>query len=586
MAAVLAVVEGDFLYRLQEQDLFLHSTLFFEQRLVTAGGMLTWMGSYLTQFFYYPALGAGLLCLLWVFIMMLQAKAFRLPVAWRPLSLVCIACLLLTVVDMGYWVFYLKLRGHAFDATLGTLFATALAWAFSALPRKHGQHLLFIPLTACIAYPLLGFYGLWATLLMGIMGWHDRPYRWASAALSALSIAVVPLACYHLLYHETNLVNIYWTALPVYAMRQESYWAYNLPFVALVACTMVMASGCLLPKNGSGRTGLLLRAAILTASAAAVVLGWYKDDNFHREMTMTRCMEQQDWNALLTTARSTKGEPTRAMCMMQNVALMRLGRQGDEMFAYPVGARRPEAPFPVRLVQMQGKQLYLQYGVPNYCYRWCMEDGVEYGWNVSILKLMLKCSLVNGELVAAQRFINMLKKTDFHRSWARRYEAYVQQPLLIAQDKELDAIRRLMRKDNFLTADMAQMERFLLEHFSTARSNNPVLQEQTLIASMQMKDMRLFWQMLLQYTQMHPGSQLPRHYQEAACLFGHLQNIDVSHMPFDRAVVQDYNEFAATMGRFQQQGMSIDQMRPLVTARFHTTYYYDFYFNRYQYIEQ
>jgi len=50
--------------------------------------------------------------------------------------------------------------------------------------------------------------------------------------------------------------------------------------------------------------------------------------------------------------------------------------------------------------------------------------------------------------------------------------------------------------------------------------------------------------------------------------------------------VQDYNEFAATMGRFQQQGMSIDQMRPLVTARFHTTYYYDFYFNRYQYIEQ
>ena len=65
---LLVVFESDLLFRLQEHDLFLHTPLFFQQRMVTAGGLLTWAGSYLTQFFYYPILGAGLLCLLWVFL--------------------------------------------------------------------------------------------------------------------------------------------------------------------------------------------------------------------------------------------------------------------------------------------------------------------------------------------------------------------------------------------------------------------------------------------------------------------------------------------------------------------------------------
>jgi hypothetical protein len=154
------------------------------------------------------------------------------------------------------------------------------------------------------------------------------------------------------------------------------------------------------------------------------------------------------------------------------------------------------------------------------------------------------------------------------------------------QDKELQTIVRLQPRDNFLTADMSQMERFLIEHFSTAEADDPLMVEQAMIAAMQSKNMQLFWQQLYIYTEKYCQGRLPRHYQEAACLFGHLMNIDVSHMPFDRQVVQDYQDFAGTVGGYQRQGMSVDQIRPLVYNRFHTTYYYDYYFNRYQYIEQ
>ena len=133
---------------------------------------------------------------------------------------------------------------------------------------------------------------------------------------------------------------------------------------------------------------------------------------------------------------------------------------------------------------------------------------------------------------------------------------------------------------------MAQLEQFMMEHFTTTQQAGPVLQEQVLIAAMQTKDMRPFWQQLALYNRWHNNGRLPRHYQEAACLFGHLPTLDVSKMPFEPQVVKDYQDFAGIVGRCQQQGMSPERIQPLVYDRFHTTYYYDFYFNRYNFIEQ
>ncbi|MBR1934310.1 MAG: hypothetical protein IJ841_11605 [Prevotella sp.] len=470
VGVLLVAFEQDLLYQAQEQNLFLHTTLFFEQQMVRAGGMLTWAGAYLTQFFYYPMLGAGLLCLLWALFMWLLVRAFRLADAW--MTLLPVACLLLTVVDLGYWVYYLKLPGHPFCATLGGIVVASLVWGYRLLPRKYGLPSVFILLTACVGYPLFGFYALWATVLMGIMAWQAERHRVLDAVLAVGAVVAVPRACYELLYHETHLVNIYWAALPVYCHTSDRLFAYNLPYVGLVLSTLCFAIG---PWQHLRLRWL--RPAVLVAAAVCVAVFWQKDDNFHRELSMSRSMERQDWPQLLRTAKATKGEPTRAICLMKNLALYRLGRPAEEMLSYPEGAHRPDAPFSIRLVHTVGKMLYLQYGLPNYCYRWCMEDGVEFGWTVERLKLMAKCSLLNGEHVAAQRYLNMLKKTDFHRAWARKYERYLHDHRLMEQDTELRAIRPLMRADNFLTADQSQLELFLIEQILSTPGKIPEQRE-------------------------------------------------------------------------------------------------------------
>ena len=478
-AAALTVFEHDLLYQLQEQNLFLHTPLFFQQQTVKAGGLLTWTGCYLTQFFHYPTLGAGLLCLLWAFFMWLQTKAFRTDSPWP--ALLPVACLLLTIADMGYWVFYQKLPGHAFVATVGCIVAVGLAWGYRRVTPRHGLAPLTMALTAIVGYPLFGFYGLLAVALMAATG-----RRMADACVAMIAIVGVPLIYYHTVYHETNIVNIYWTALPVYALNGRHYPAYYLPYAVLVAWLLMQARcqgttpnvsheggeeppelsfGCSLKVSNTIPAWRTWAAGGVAFSCLLLVaLFWYKDDNFHRELSMSRSIEQHDWQQVLATARAAKGEPTRAICMMQNLALYRLDRPAEEMLSYPNGAKRPQAPFPVRLVHTYGKMLYLEYGIPNYCYRWCMEDGVEYGWTVGRLKLMALCSLLNGEAVAAQRMLNLLKKTDFHRSWARHYEAYLHNPRLVLQDDGLRPILPLLRTDNFLTADQSQQELFLIEH--------------------------------------------------------------------------------------------------------------------------
>ena len=473
-ALLLAVFEPDLLYTAEEHSLFLDTPFFLEQQMVRAGGLLTWAGCYLTQFFYYPLLGATILGLLWAFLVWIIRYTFDIKSPW--LALFPVLCLLMTITTLGYWVYYLKLPGVLFDATLGTIVAMALVLLYRRLPDRYFLRPLLIALSTCITYPLFGFYGLWATLMMGIIAEHNRTktQRLSAVVLALLSIIAVPLLCYHYVYHETNIVNIYWTALPVYSVQGARSFNYYTPYILLVVSICLMAVFMGHEVTETRRTSVVVKVcwsvgALLTLTA--VVVSWNRDANFHRELAMQRCIEKQAWEEVLSTVHKWKGEPTRAVCMMQNLALYRLGRTGDEIFMYPHGAARPNAPFPIQSVHTIGKQLYLQYGVVNYCYRWCMEDGVEYGWTVERLKLMAKCSLLNGEMAVAQRFLNLLKKTTFHRGWAKRYETFVHQPQLMMHDPELAPILPLLRTDDFLTSDQSQLEMFLIEQLISTPGN-------------------------------------------------------------------------------------------------------------------
>lgn len=576
IAGALLMFESDFLWKLQDQNLFLNTKLFFNEQMVVPGGLLSWMGTYLTQYFYYPWLGTVLLSLCWLLMMWFTKRAFKLSNQWSALTLVPVALLLLTIVDMGYWVYILKLPGHVFVGTLGTTAVAGLLWVFRALPHRCGLRLIFIVITAILGYPFLGIYGLGTTLLMGLFIWNLEQPLWQKITGSVLALAgaaIVPQLCYHLVYYQTNLANIYYAALPLFYVSEE-YHAYYLPYYGLALFFVLMVTGEGLCKHitlGKFQKWIVLGTQVLLVAGLAwgVSHFWYKDENFHHELKMQRCIEQNDWQGVVAEGALQQDEPTRAIVMMRNLALSRLGRQANEMYLYKNGSKRYEAPFDMRLMLCVGPLMYYQYGMLNYCNRLSTEMGVEFGWRVSNLKLLAKCTILNKEDSEARKYLNLLKHTTFYADWAEKAR----------EMEELKTVAHMMHYPNMLTSDGGNIEKFLMNRLAECTyADDSYFLEQTLLASLYTKDMGQFWYHFQDYSNLHPKDPMPRYFQEAAYLYGKLEGRPyIDQMPFDQSVKQSFESFMQAAERFDDT--DVEYAREGLKAFCHT-YYYDYYLMR------
>ena len=117
---------------------------------------------------------------------------------------------------------------------------------------------------------------------------------------------------------------------------------------------------------------------------------------------------------------------------------------------------------------------------------------------------------------------------------------------------------------------------YLLQTFARGNGDDPLFQEMTLICALYMKDIDIFWPRFMKYATMHPHDRMPRHYQEAAYLYGHLENkVDISHMPFDQQVRDSYDRF---MQFNTQCGPMTDEQKAVAFyPQFGDTFFY-FYF--------
>ena len=369
VAFALLFYEADLLWKVQQHNVFLNSTLFFQQQMVVPGGMLSYLGAWLSQHFYYPWLGVVVLCGVWLLLMWLTERAFHIPDKWKVLTVIPVAILLLANMQLGYWVYVIKLRGFFYVATLGVTAGTALLWAYrKASALTDGKWSLWlraaiIAVTALAGYPLMGVYALATVVLMGIMTWRQSATLTTRIALSAvalLSVVAIPLLYYRFVYYETNLADIYTTALPVFTIS-DSYPEYYYPYYVLAAFYVLLSllyretqdAAPAVQKKGKqpGKTANLVPLAINSLLLVAVAYGvyhfWYKDKNFHHELRMQRCVEQADWEGVVKEGEKQDEQPTRSIVMMHNLALSRLGRQCDEMYKFPKGSSKPNTPLPI-----------------------------------------------------------------------------------------------------------------------------------------------------------------------------------------------------------------------------------------------
>lgn len=599
MGWLILRTESDVLYRLQELSLWLPSRYFFHISTFYPGGMLTWAAAFMTQFFFHPWLGVLLLIITWAAIMALLCWLFRLQGPWRVLTLLVPLALMACLVQTGYWIYYMKLQGHPWVPTLGVLFAVMAGCIYRLIPDRR-LRLVWLAIYGILGYPAMG---AWSILGIGLMMVPKKlrmdHIETAAVALGLVLIMIVPPIMVRQFYGQVQVDTAYLAAMPSFQYGQVDCGQYRWAYYALALAFAIIAIVSRDQVAAKLKPALAwpIVAILLVLGCIGVNLRWERDTNFRKEVVMTNAIHRLDWEEVLRTMlRQDMGEqmpPTRAMVMMKNLALFRLGRIGDEMFRYPEGAEQQHAPWTIRLTQVGGKMLYYHYGKEEFCYRWCMEDGVEFGWSVDVLKYMAKTSLITHDWKVAKKYIDMLSRTIYHRDWAKKYAAYVEHPELMAEDEEMKPIIPMAEFTDRLDGDNTLVELYLLKTFSSGHGADPGYQEMTLVCSLIMKDIDLFWPRFRQYLDMHqhePGFRVPRYYQEAAYLYSMLEpqresalwpsltNAEVlAKLPFDESVKQTYSNFMTF--NTQCGSMTDEQKKVAFLPQYGDTFYY-FYFLR------
>lgn len=596
--ALLAFKESAVLFRVSEQSLFLYNGHFFREAMALPAGFLSYLSAFFIQFFYYPQLGATVYVLLLVALYVLTKRVFDIPARWSLLALLPVAVVLAYSTQLGYWIFYMKIQGFYYMALLATLASLLVAWVCLKYKALYAPVVI---LWAVGGYMLFGAYALGSAVVIAVASLVDRiksryaPIFIASAALMLVAVCIfvyaVPQGMYHYnIYSNTMLGHMPFAGLPVHQwvfgnteMFPNGIFEYWLPIVLLPLVYLLIAflRGSL-GESKEGKNSKLLVAVnvvLLVIIIAFTSFYWYNDVNFGIENKQNRAMWNEDWEAVAEYAKESK-LPTRQIVLNKNMALLRLGRLGEEAFKYPDGSADIAHPGVVHLTQTGGMMNYFQYGKFNFCYRWCIENAVEYGWRAEYLKHAVRCMLLSGQHKLAMRYINILKETLFYRSWACEMENYINEPKLISKQEEFRMPLLMYNYKDALELDDSYVEVYLSKSLSGTftKDDSRLYAEAAVVFALVRKDVKLFWETMSRYIAQGKMTRVPNHFQEAIVLFTSLNKDITTNIPIDFKVKNRFESFIKNIQKYK--GMKEKEMAPYFVDEYGDTYWYFYFFVR------
>jgi hypothetical protein len=447
-----AISNDAYLKWAEEFSLFIPTIYYFGECMNSAGGLLAYAGTFLTQFFYFPILGSFIFIAILFLIQYLTVIAFCIPKRYYPLSFIPGLMLLLSITQLGYILLIFKSSGYFFSNSLGIVAFLLLFIAY----RNHSNLILRIALLITIlavGYPLFGFYalftGLFCLLYDFVLYVKDHKHsRLLPVIIGLALVASVPQFYYYFVYYHTQLCKIYLVGLPdfEYNLTELVLW---LPFIVLFV-SFPLFSYFLFSKHDDVK---VRKSAFFASSAAffsAVILLCvmsYSDANFTAGVRIYNAIERNDWEKVITVAKGLHGKPTKNIVLSYRMAtLLTLKPSQDDPILNHENTIKPNcirSTMPLK-IQLGGISFYYNSGEVNKCYRWCMENTVEFGMRVSYLKYMVKCAIVNEEYDLARKYNAILLNSMFHKRWAQRYQNFIENPQLTKEDGEINIVRSML----------------------------------------------------------------------------------------------------------------------------------------------
>ena len=548
-------------YTTHDRSEFIFGAPFFHTLMQKPFGLMQYVGAWLTQLFYYPALGSAVLVAIWILIFLVGAKAFQLQGRVSTLMLLPVACLLTSVVDLGYWVYVSTIRGYWFSQSVGYLVMLLLLWAARSTPRK--WHLVWYMLGFCI-YPVLGWFALLFILCLIL----TKKPSWQE--ILGVVLLIFTASIWHTqFYSNLKFDDVMLAGLPHFITPSDHTPHLSYPFwvLAIVSALISLCSGYL----AKAQTAVKVFVPVVCA-AAGIFFTWsqmYHDQNYIDEMRMVRYAEDDNWKEVLQIAEGNT-KPTTTIVFLKNVALMNEGGLLDRSFktgniSYPI--HNPDS-IHVSFLNITSPLVYYNYGMMNEGIRLDFENAIQTGFSPFYLKMLSRCALATGDKELLERYTTLLHHLPFCGNWQPAPDTPKVKEL---QQSYPDEVTGVENSDSYIVNSICQWY----------QSDNKVASEQALFYSMLRCDSHLFWPSLRKYLKMHDGEDFPLHAQEAYILFIDKAPEEKRMMiPVEETIFYRYKKFSEEMVKLVKPGKTIGQVAEQMSGEWGDTYWYYYFFGR------
>ena len=228
-------INQEVFYTAHDRSEFIFGAPFFNTLMSKPFGLMQYVGAWLTQFFCEPAVGAGVLAVIWALTVFVGIKAFRLQGSASALMLLPVACLLVSVVDLGYWIYVSTIRGYWFSQSVGYLVMLLLLWAARCTPRK--WHIIWYLFAFCI-YPVLGWFALLFVLCLAV----SEKTTWREF-VGIILLAFAASIWHTQFYSNLKYDDVVMAGLPRFETPSDSTPHLSYPFWLLGAASVLISLG-------------------------------------------------------------------------------------------------------------------------------------------------------------------------------------------------------------------------------------------------------------------------------------------------------------------------------------------------------
>ena len=555
-------INQDVFYTAQDRSEFIYGSPFYHELVSKPFGLMQYVGAWFTQLFFHPALGSGVLVAIWTLIFIVGKKAFRLQGGTSAWMLLPVACLLTSVVDLGYWIYVSTIRGYWFSQSIGYLIMLLLLWIARQTPRK--WHLVWYLIGFCI-YPVLGWFALLFILCLALV---EKP-TWRE--LIGVVLLLFTASIWHTqFYNYLKFDDIVLAGLPQFITPSDKTEHLSLPFLALGILSVLIP---LLRRLHDCALGHLLLPVF--CAVAGIIFTWsqmYYDKNYIDEMRMVRYAFDDNWKGVLKMAEMNK-KPTTTMVFLKNIALMNEGGLLDHSFAmgninYPIN--NPDT-LHVTLLDIASPLVYYNYGMMNEGIRLCYENAIQAGMTPFYLKMLARCTKATGERDLQERFTTILHHHPFYAEWE---PAPVSTKIKELQQAYPDELTGIENSDSYVVNNISLWY----------ESDIKVASEQALLYAMIRCDSRRFWASLRNFVKLHMNEEFPLHAQEAYILYMDKAPEKKRMMiPINKTIYDRYQQFWDDLRKLIVPGETLGKVAEKMREEWGNTYWYYNVFGR-QYV--